>query len=313
VHDLPQLYTRPPLDAILSVLDLLRVLPSTFTIDKDFIQQSTRVDPEGVPRYLTSIISSSLAWLKDDDAREQVWNVASARLSERSGRNAAPSMTRSFRINDDLTVDLFEPSLTEDNLGLKTWTSSLLLAKRLPYLQKYVSTTCTRILELGAGTGLVGIAAACTWHIDVELTDLPEIVPNLQRNVDSNKHLAQSHSVHMTARALDWSDNNCLPDDESEKFVIILAADPIYSPDHSGMLVNTIQRWLANDDQACFILELPLRDAYIKEREDVKLRLKTIGMQLVDEGIETGFDDWQGRDGEPLEVECQWSVWRRIP
>lgn len=47
------------------------------------------VDEQGVPKYLTSIVGSSLDWIADDVTREQIWEAASARLSERSGRSGS--------------------------------------------------------------------------------------------------------------------------------------------------------------------------------------------------------------------------------
>jgi hypothetical protein len=48
--------------------------------------KSRTVDPSGVTRYLTSIVSSSLSWLDTDELREAIWDTAAARLSERAGR-----------------------------------------------------------------------------------------------------------------------------------------------------------------------------------------------------------------------------------
>jgi len=45
-----------------------------------------RVDEDGVPNYLTGIISSSLLWIEDDDTRDRIYECASARLAERAGR-----------------------------------------------------------------------------------------------------------------------------------------------------------------------------------------------------------------------------------
>lgn len=267
------------------------------------------IDPRGVPRYLTSIVSSSLPWLSEHE-REAIWDQASLRLSERSGRSAAPAMNRTFKITDNLSIDLHEPSLTEDNLGLKTWTSSLLLARRLPSLQHYVPTD-SRMLELGSGTGLVGLAAASLWqdHLsELFLTDLPEIVPNLQRNISQTIHQEFCGETH--CRALDWTDELDCPRSQTERFNVIIAADPIYSPDHSRMLATTIDRWLAQDASATFILELPLRDAYVKERDDLRLRLSSF-LHLREEGQETGYDDWIDSQGQPAEVKCSWSVWQR--
>jgi len=264
-----------------------------------------------VPRYLTSIIGSSLEWLTEDD-QERIWDLASVRLSERSGRSAAPAMTRSFKISNDLTLSLHEPSLTEDNLGLKTWTSSLLLSRRLALLSRHVPAGRPRVLELGSGTGLVGLSAALTWQDNVSevmLTDLPEIVPNLQKNVELNQHLLQRGTPRVRSRVLDWSDKSDAPKTANEAYAVILAADPIYSPEHPAMLVDTVRRWLQSAVSSRFIVELPLREAYVKERQDLRQGLEAF-MDMVEEDEEVGFDDWETADGRQAEVTCWWSVWQ---
>lgn len=273
------------------------------------------VEPSGVPRYLTGIVSSSLAWLEEND-RELIWETASLRLSERSGRVAAPSMERNFVIDHDLTVALYEPSITEDSLGLKTWTSSLLLSRRLPKLTRHLPSEHTRLLELGSGTGLVGIAAAVTWQgtlSTVMLTDLPEIVPNLQKNIAKNEHLCTSAAHKLVTvpqcRVLDWADDSDGPKNANEKFDLVIAADPIYSTDHPRLLVNTVRRWLTELSTSRFVLELPLRDGFIAERADLRQRLENF-MVVVEEGTEIGYDDWELADGQSAEVECWWSVWQ---
>lgn len=310
VHDLPQLYTKPRYSVLIATLDDLRKSSYSFDSDKGDDRKRTVVDEAGVPRYLTNIISSSLDWLNDEQ-QEVVLQLASQRLAERSGRNAAPSMTRPFRIREDLVIYLHEPSLTEDSLGLKTWTSSLLLARRLAEMEKYLPPTTSTVLELGAGTGLVGLAAAHIWTgrvSQVMLTDLPQIVPNVQRNIDAMT-AGRVHSEHMSCQiescVLDWS-NNHEPDVLHD---IIVAADPIYDSAHPRMLVDTVHRHIAKSAGARFMLELPIREGYAKERKDLRGRLEAF-MTVVEEGQEVGYDDWEGYDGHPLEVVCWWSVWR---
>lgn len=312
MHDLPQLYQKPTAEALLEALHLLSWDPPALTVTARKHRTSPHVDEQGVPVYLTLIISSSLRWIPSDDLREQIWSAASARLSERSGRNAMPSMTRTFHVADDLAIHLHEPSLTGDNLGLKTWTSSLLLARRLPQLRPSVAQDCTRVLELGAGTGLVGIAAACLWQMDAILTDLPGIVPNLQQNVEQNLPLIQRKGGTASARALDWADVADTPQHQGEKFLVVLAADPIYSPDHPALVVTTVRRWIRDVPEARFIAEIPLRDGFDQERAAFREELRSQSFQLVDQGIEKGYEDWQGKDGEQAEVECWWSVWRPV-
>lgn len=80
---------------------------------------------------------------------------------------AAGEMTRTWVIPESHNVpeihfDLREPALTGDMLGLKTWGTSYVISKKLEFIgNQYLddlinhSTGGFRVLELGAGTGLV--------------------------------------------------------------------------------------------------------------------------------------------------------------
>ena len=144
VLDLPQLYQRPSPETLLAVLDDLALEPPSW----DAVPETsckTIVAEEGVPAYLTKIVASPLIWIKDDEAKEKIWETASQRLSERSGRTGRGDLTRTFNIPlgsadmGDLAITLHEPALQADNLGLKTWASSYLLAKRLVSLRDILS------------------------------------------------------------------------------------------------------------------------------------------------------------------------------
>ena len=259
---------------------------------------------------MTSIVSSALEWVTDEDLKEQIWSLASLRLNERSGSNAAPNQTRSFKVNEGLVVRLHEPSLTGDNLGFKTWAASLLMSRQLTQFREQLKLGVVRVLELGAGTGLVGISAACLWKASITLTDLPEILPNLVNNLQMNAELIASNGGQAYARALDWSDSSDKPKTETDKFEVVLAADPIYSPEHPQMLTDTILRWLKRDGTSRVIIELPMRQHYAEERSKLRELLAEGGLSLLTEGTETGYDDWFNKDSTPAEVHCWWGVWK---
>ncbi|KAH7391099.1 VPS28 protein-domain-containing protein [Phaeosphaeria sp. MPI-PUGE-AT-0046c] len=344
VLDLPQLYTKPSADTLLRTLALLTSAPPSWdrsNADKkdedtgdgheDEIEKlrSHHINPEGVTRYLTSIVSSSLRWIDDDEVKEEIWNQASLRLSERSGRTAMGAMSRKFKIpssTSSFEIDIHEPALTGDDLGLKTWAASYLLAKRLH--------TCTlpspsdgqrlQVLELGSGTGLVGLAMAGL-GADVILTDLPSIHANLARNAESNSATIISNGGSSRTGVLDWTNPSIceltpgladpslnLPIDR--KFPLILAADSLYSPDHPQMLVDTIELWLSDDSNARVIVEFPYRDAYLPEIKTFKDCMMKLGLYVLEEGEEEGYDDWgapdthRGQEDE-ARVICWWSIW----
>lgn len=311
----------------------LSVEPPSWEISH--VGKQRKISREGVPAYLTKIVSSPLSWIEDDEVKERVWEATAQRLSERSGRTGMGDMKRVFRIPrlppgaqdpegpnveeaGTLELILHEPAMQEDNLGLKTWASSYLLAKRLVLLRSTlpVLPPNAHILELGAGTGLVGLAAAAVFGRHVVLTDLPGIVPNLTRNLEANAAAPAATETGAEAAVLDWSNPSdfSVPSSSVQavrpnSFPLILAADPIYSPAHPRLLVQTIAAHLSRTKEARLIVELPLREAFGVERADLRSRLEGLGLKLLDEGEEVGYDDWVASDGEREEVRCWWGVW----
>ena len=87
VFDLPQLYSRPPAYVLLQALESLAVKPISWdsAIENDE-EEEDEISEDGIPRYLTGIIKSPLAWIENEVEKEQIWESASMRLSERSGR-----------------------------------------------------------------------------------------------------------------------------------------------------------------------------------------------------------------------------------
>ncbi|KAL3481937.1 putative methyltransferase-domain-containing protein [Aspergillus californicus] len=327
VFDLPQIHTKPSGTELLQTLALVTIKPRSFGSSTHGSAKTRAVDPTGLARYLTSIIASPLSWLDTEELREAIWDAASARLSERSGRAAMPAMSRVFAIpaswGEELTLTLHEPSLTADNLGMKTWVSSYLLSQRLhsvldttPQLVPSTSTTPTpdhtlRALELGAGTGLVGLSFAALRgkSAKIHLTDLPTIVPNLAHNVALNVELLTRTNGTVTTGVLDWSVSPKTPPTPEEQYDLILAADPLYSPDHPQLLVDTITIWLSRGLDARVVLEMPLRDAYLPQVQELRDRLGKLGLAVVEEGEEVGYDDWETAEGGAVAVRCWWSVW----
>lgn len=231
-----------------------------------------------------------------------------------------PSAIADVVLNPDpepnLELTLHEPALTSDNLGLKTWASSYLLARRICTLRAELPSLPpgASILELGAGTGLVGLAAAAAFQTHVILTDLPDIVPNLERNARANTAALSTYNAKTDVAVLDWSQPGDFSVDgihngEKHSFPLILAADPIYSSDHPRLLVQAVEHHLSRGRDARVVVELPLRDAYGNERDDFRKRMGNIGLTIVDQGEETGVDDWSSNDDEPLEIRCWWNVW----
>ncbi|KAJ0963314.1 hypothetical protein J5N97_028436 [Dioscorea zingiberensis] len=105
-----------------------------------------------------------------------------------------------------------------------------------------------RILELGSGTGLVGIAAAAILGARVTLTDLPHVLPNLRFNAESNADIITSRGGSVEVHQLRWGER---PDAEAlggaAAFDAILASDVVYYEDLVDPLLETL-RWFVNAD-----------------------------------------------------------------
>jgi predicted nicotinamide N-methyase len=85
--------------------------------------------------------------------------------------------------------------------GLNTWDGSVVLAK---YLERHPALLAgRRVLELGSGTGLAGIAAGVLGARVSVLTDLQYTLANLELNVRNNLAGTEFSETVLT-RALDW-------------------------------------------------------------------------------------------------------------
>ncbi|KAE8260732.1 hypothetical protein A4X13_0g172 [Tilletia indica] len=171
-------------------------------------------------------------------------------------------------------------------VGVQTWAAAAFLAdwilkdisRLYPNLSfasesNFSSTSKPfRSLELGAGTGLVGLALAKYFskkHPDqayhICLTDFHEqVLANLRFNVDENREVASSDAqVQLQVESLDWEEVHKAHSAESVQstqaplrwwsaqqgsWPSITAADCIYSPDHATWLASTMAYLLCTPD-----------------------------------------------------------------
>ena len=85
-----------------------------------------------------------------------------------------------------------------------------------------------RVLDLGAGTGIAGLAAAAL-GADVTLSDTEEALPLLRRNVAANARAVADAGGAARVACLDWAAPPAELADEAP-WDVVLAADVIYSP-----------------------------------------------------------------------------------
>lgn len=113
----------------------------------------------------------------------------------------------------------------------------------LPLLSNSNSSFPIRILELGSGTGLVGIAAASLLHAHVTLTDLPHVLPNLQFNANANAPATASNGGTVDVRCLRWGDPNDMGS-LGHRYDLLLATDVVYHDHLFYPLLQTLSFYL---------------------------------------------------------------------
>lgn len=215
---------------------------------------------------------------------------------------------------DTIQVRISEPNLRSENLALETWAASHILASQLHHLKSKIqfpslSPDVLPVLELGAGTGLVGITAATLWKQPVVITDLAPLVPALDANISLNTDNLQNAGTHMSAGTLDWVHPTTLLINETQQpqtsAHVIFAADTIYSEEHPELLANVILKWLRRDGEARFLIAYPLRVCYMDEIREMWQRLEDGGLETVEEGRENASEDLF--NDERL---VEWSLWK---
>jgi SAM-dependent methyltransferase len=167
------------------------------------------------------------------------------------------------------------------SVGAQTWGGAVVLAEDIALdPHSFSLDRATRVLELGAGTGLVGLIAAKVQerlqvHSKVIATDFyPAVLHNLERNVLDNFPTSEKTSIEVVPAALDWQHPVCDPPLD-EPFDVIFGADIIYEADHAAWIKACLGRLLRRPTSnspfpAIFHLVIPLRRTHDEESQTVR-------------------------------------------
>ncbi|KAI0640183.1 putative methyltransferase-domain-containing protein [Trametes polyzona] len=279
------------------------------------VLRSDSFEREFAIRWLTGFAARSDAWvdLSDDeaetDARAALVDAAASVLATFAGEEEEEAITRTFTFPtgpgpEAVHVELNDaPLLSDDHtsVGLQSWGSSILLAERMcmhPSAFGLVpsANTSLRILELGAGTGLLSIAAAkllgtsppSAQRPSIVATDYhPSVLANLRSNVENNFPPPTERPVDVLA--LDWQ-NPVYEGVLSEPFDVILAADVVYHPEHARWIKACVERLLVRDC-GVFWLIIPIRPTGRHE-----------GMSNTVEAVFPRAEAMQGNEGRALAI-----------
>lgn len=119
------------------------------------------------------------------------------------------------------------------NVGLVVWQSGVVLADYLLCNPPYGDWSGVRVVDLGCGTGIVGICMALA-GASVVLSDLPHITALAKENLDRN-----CLSAHRDVRVVDYEWGEDIGDMGAQPDVLV-AADVLYRPPMHESLLKAI-------------------------------------------------------------------------
>jgi len=274
-----------------------------------------------VVKWLSGLISRFSEIGEDRDAengetsasREELLQNASALLAICSGSGGQGSVSRSIHfmpsarsIIGSVRVELHDAPFDSgdvSSVGLQTWGSSYVLCEMivesprrfgLPVvLDSESREEGLRILELGAGTGLLSLvlakvlekiganretftsSEAVKHHIfttDYHQKVLDNLRANVAHNFPANSSL---HHVDLSVHQLDWSAFTQDAEVGMIPFDLIFAADVVYEAEHCGWLKACVSRLLRRPSSSdvhehVFHLVIPLRSTHTFEIKAVE-------------------------------------------
>lgn len=170
--------------------------------------------------------------------------------------NGGTVTTRSLDFRGKTYLLRQEPS--SRNHGLVVWDAAIALLDYISTNPKVMNNLQRkRILELGAGTGIVGIVLQDFTQGNIIVTDLPSVVPNLLANVAANAHSIPKDSSSSSSSSVVGSSSSGTTDSSSIKVLpycwgdnyddllkdgpidCIVATDVTYSASLNPLLLRT--------------------------------------------------------------------------
>ncbi|CAA3014454.1 N-lysine methyltransferase METTL21A-like [Olea europaea subsp. europaea] len=136
-----------------------------------------------------------------------------------------------------------------------------------------------RILELGSGTGVVGIAAAAILGASVTVTDLPHVLPNMQFNVDANAETLKLHGGAVEVATLSWGDTQNM-EAIGREFDVIMGSDIVYHDHLYEPLLETLKFVLLKSEKKIVFLMAHLK-RWKKESAFFKKAKKHFDVEII--------------------------------
>ena len=143
-------------------------------------------------------------------------------------------------------ADEVAPLFSDVWLGTEVWPAAMALIRFIEGDAALLATlSCSRVIELGSGTGACGLAAAALGARAVVLTDKPSLLHTMCSNVTAN-----DLELTVSCMGLEWTEE--LPTTLPNGGEVVLMSDclnPVYGEKHAAGLASTLHACLSRSSQ----------------------------------------------------------------
>ena len=314
---LPRLRREPSIEVIADALVYLSCLfaprPADWPVElRDALEAASADHTERAYAmdWLTRLLASELAWVEEGPERTAAMERTAQLLAGCTSALEAGEIVREFAFPMDQATPTLSLTVRDAPLppsdahsrqgakeaaaavGVQTYASSVIMCDLLvaeprtfyPALDgsRAPCTDPFTIVELGAGTGIVGMIAVKLMALrdfasEVFITDYhDDVMSNLRYNLDTHLLNEPTPNVRVVCEALDWRALHALlhPEAAAEGVVcrvpppqsasLLLAADVVYDPLHATWLLAAIKYLLRQpetDPDARAHILVPVRSA----------------------------------------------------
>ncbi|KAK0199519.1 putative methyltransferase-domain-containing protein [Desarmillaria ectypa] len=224
-------------------------------------------------RWLTALVSHAALW-EEEIQHHALITEAAALLAICSGSAGAGVIYRDFVFSPGaVQVRLTDVPLENQDfgsVGAQTWGGACVLAEAIVEDPTAFGLKAgIRVLELGAGTGLVSITVGklLQGSVTIVATDFhPSVLDNLKANIGNN--FVHPATVAISSTFLDWADSDNHDGSLDKPFDVVLGADIVYDAQHAVWIKMGLRKFLRKG--AVFHLVIPLRPNFATESNTVE-------------------------------------------
>ena len=198
---------------------------------------------------------------------------------------------------NDQSLEIYQTKI--GSVGSWCWESAICLAE-FCYDHMFNSFRKKRVVEIGSGTGIVGLQLAAL-GADVILTDREEYSELLNYNIDKNRPALTGNAQ---AKTLFWGDEIQLQEDSWQNLDFVIVANCVYHSIELDQLVNTIRSLCPENSSTQLLCCYELRNDGIRRLVD-EFHQELIKLNFQIQHIDSKFFREKYRNDYNSIVQCQ--------